>query len=351
MSGSVGLALPRRSRTVLLLSVTMFGLVGACGTTPTPLPSVTSGPVRPLSGQTTSADGALACPEAIDDNRGLSVPALAEGVDGNARLLPATPPESLVVCSYPVLDIMSTSPLAPPFALASRTVPDAPARAAIVEALTWAPRGTTEGKVCTEIGGNETVHLVGASYADAVVWVAAKADPNSCSGATNGDFSSRAAVGVLVEALIGGRDPQPQDTGGCDTRTLGRLGDDRSLAPEGEPRVTVCRVSPQGQEATPLDADRSREVVTALRSLTVRPTHGTCEGIEGEAGRDFRLVLAYAAGPDAVVNVVPGCVPPVLGLGVEADDADRLVDLVEQWSAPIPGPGPNAPVSSDATAN
>lgn len=335
-----------------LLVVPWLSACGTAGSSIPGLPPPAMGPVRPLSAQPTAADGGLECPAAIDDPRGMTVPALPEGLDGNARLLPDREPSSLVVCSYAVLDISSATPIAPPYAVRTRTLPDAAARAGIVEALTWAPRGTTEGKICTEMGGDETVHLVGAAYDDAVVWVTAKADPNSCSGATNGDFTSRAAVGVAVEGLLGLRERLAQATGGCDTRTLGRLGDDRSLAPEGDPRVTVCRAGSSGQPVvTRLDAAQGGQVVAALRALAVRPTKGTCEGMEGEVGRDFRLVLAYAAGPDAVVNVVPGCQPPVLGGGVEAEDADALVGLVEQWSEPIPGPDPDAPVSSDAPSS
>lgn len=304
-------------------------------------------PRRPLTGQALAADGALECPPTIADSRGLTVPKLPEGRYANDRLFPPDDPASLAVCRYPVLDITSATPVTAPYAVERRTVPDAAVRARIVETLTWAPRGTTEGKVCTEMGGNETVYLVGATYHDAVVWVAAKADPNSCSGATNGDFTSRAAVGVVVEAVLGGGEPLPQATGGCDTRTMGRLGDEVTLAPEGDPLVTVCRTTKAGaQQATRLTAGQSHEVVTALRGLVTRPTTGTCEGGEAEPGRAFRLVLAYAAGPDSTVNVVPGCEPPVLGDGVEADDPEDVVPIVEQWSKPIPGPDPDAPVST-----
>lgn len=319
--------------------------LAACGAIPGPDTGMASR--RPLTGQALAADGALECAPTIADARGMTVPKLPEGRYANDRLFPPDDPASLAVCRYPVLDITSATSVTAPYAVERRTVPDAAVRARIVETLTWAPRGTTEGKVCTEMGGNETVYLVGATYHDAVVWVAAKADPNSCSGATNGDFTSRAAVGVVIEALLGGRGPLPLATGGCDTRTLGRLGDEVTLAPEGDPLVTICRATAAGgQQATRLAADQSREVVKILRALGTRPTTGTCEGDDAEPGRAFRLVLAYAAGPDSVVNVVPGCRPPVLGDGVEADDPEDVVPIVEQWSKPIPGPDPDAPVST-----
>jgi hypothetical protein len=336
---------------------------GACGspgpstpsgttTAATPTNQVPTSPVRPLSSQPVAGDGGLQCPASISDVDGMTVPSLPEGLDGNARLLPDRRPVSLVVCRYPVLDV-EAGPLPVPYALAGRTLLTGSPRAELAETLAWAPRGSTKGKVCTEIGGDETVHLVGAAYGDAIVWVAAKADPNACAGATNGDFDSRAAMGVVVDAVAAGRQPVRVATGGCDTQTLGRLGDDASLAPEGEPTVTVCRRNAAGsQQSTPLNADQSRQVVAALRALRVHHPSGTCEGgALGDMGRDFRLVLAYAAGPDSVVNVVDGCLPPVLGDGVAADDSTALVALVERWSKPIAGPDPNAPVSSDASTN
>lgn len=321
----------------------------ATPTSAVPTSPVPTSPVRPLSSQPVADDGGLQCPKSISDVDGMTVPHLPEGLDGNARLLPDREPASLVVCRYPVLDV-EAGPLPVPYALAGRTLLTGSRRAELVETLAWAPRGSPKGKVCTEIGGDETVHLVGAAYADAIVWVAAKADPNACAGATNGDFVSRAAMGVVVDAIAAGRAALRVATGDCDTQTLGRLGDDRSLAPEGQPTVTVCRRNASGsQQSTPLGADQSRQVVAALRALPVHPTSGTCEGgALGDMGRDFRLVLAYAAGPDSVVNVVDGCVPPVLGDGVAADDSTALVALVERWSKPIAAPDPNAPVSTTA---
>lgn len=318
----------------------------ACGTGTGPDPG--RFPVRTLSGQTLAADGALECPATIADARGMTVPEPPEGRYAADRLLPPDAPASLAVCRYPVLDITMTTPIASPYAVERRTVPDAAVRDRIGWTLTWAPEDTGHGRVCTLIGGDETVYLVGATYDEAVIWVAARSDPNSCSGATNGHFTSRDAVGVAVEALLGGRGTVRRSTGGCDTSTLGRLGDTRSLAPEGNPVVTVCRVTGGRHQATRLTATQGSEVVDALRQLRTRPTDGGCHRRDADEGRAFRLVLAYAAGPDAVVNVVPGCLPPVLGEGAEADDADGLEALVKQWSRPIQGPDPDAPVSTSA---
>lgn len=322
-------------------------LLAACGNAPAGDVPVPRGPSRTLTSQPLAADGALECPATITDQQGMTVPEPPQGaVDGMARLLPDREPVSLVVCSYPVLDIMTGS-LTSPFALTKRTVPTAAQRASVVELLTWAPRGDGGAKTCTAMGGNETVHLVGATYGDAIVWVAAKADPNSCSSATNGDFVSSAAVGVVLDEVVGARAPMPQPADPCTQRTFGRLGDDRSLAPPGDPRVVVCRSAVGGeQRATVLDAAQSRQVVTALRGLDTAPSQHMCEGADQSAMDDFRLVLAYAEGPPVVISVTPTCRPPLLSGGLEAADASAVVDLVEQWSPPIPGPDPNGSVSS-----
>ena len=75
-----------------------------------------------------------------DDHRpgGMTVPQQPQGVDGNARLLPDRQPESLVVCSYPVLDMVNGS-LTAPFRLKTRTVLSAGEQSEMVELLTWAP--------------------------------------------------------------------------------------------------------------------------------------------------------------------------------------------------------------------
>lgn len=349
----------RRHRASSLLVTATLGVLAlsACGTATAPGPggstqpsiprSATTGPLRPVTDQAVAADGALECPATISDRQGMTVPQPPQGVDGNARLLPDRVPESLVVCRYPVMKIMATTPIEPPFARATRTVVPAADRAEVVELLTWAPRGDGSPRPCTQMAGDETAHLVGARYADAIVWVAALADANRCSGSTNGDFLSRAPLGVDLEGLFGPRPALPKPTQTCAMWSTGRLGDDETLAPEGDPIVTVCRTAVDGtQQPTVLTVDQSREAVAALRGMPTRPATGACEGGDGSTERDLRLVLTYAAGPGVVVNVSPRCTPAVMGGGLESASADALVSLVEQWSAPIPGPDPDGSVSS-----
>jgi len=336
----------RRLRLTLVVAAAIL-VASGCGTAPADDGAVPRGPSRPLTSQALSTDGALECPGTITDQGGMTVPQPPQGaVDGMARLLPEREPTSLVVCSYPVLDVMTGS-LTSPFALKKRTVPTEAGRVSVVELLAWAPRGDGRSKACTAMGGNETVHLVGATYGDAIVWVAAKADPNTCANSTNGDFVSSAAVGVVLDELFGDRKPVPQPADPCSARTFGRLGDDRSLVPEGDPRVTVCRSAVGGDpQATVLDAGQSRQVVVALRGLDTRPSQHLCEGADYSAMDNFRLVLTYAEGPPVVITVTPTCRPPLLSGSLEAGDVADLVDLIERWSPPIPGPYPDGSVSS-----
>ena len=340
-------------RRVLLVGAVLAAgsALATCGSTPSPgtgattPPEATAGPNRPVTAQPVDADGALSCPRSLASADGLTVPQKPQGLDGNARLLPERDPASLVVCAYPTMSVMSSTPPTAPYRLTQRTVAAAEQRRQVVDLLSWAPRWNGQENVCTMMAGDETAYLVGARYDDAIVWVAAKADANSCSKATNGDFTSGAPLGVPLRALLAAT-PDPAGAR-CDARTFGRLGDDRTLAPEGAPRVTICRTAADGsRKPTQLDASRSAQVVTALRSLPTRPTSHSCNGSGGATDARFHLVLTYPHGPAVGVDVDPDCTPPVRGGGVESAVVGGLARLVEQWSPRIPGPDPNGVVSS-----
>ncbi|GAA5027033.1 hypothetical protein GCM10023258_21400 [Terrabacter aeriphilus] len=353
-------AVRRSARPVAGAAVAAAALLvlAACGTTPAPSPgrsssgapsqATSSAPVRDVTAQPRAADGALACPGSLASAEGMTVPVRPQGVRGGDRLLPDRQPRSLVVCSYPVLDISATTPLAAPFPRSTRAVLTGAKRADVVALLTWAPRWNGRERPCTSMGGDETAYLVGADLGDAVVWVAAKADPNACSRATNGDFVSGAPVGTDLAAVTGGRPlPRPAGGGVCTERSWGRLGDDVDLVPAGDPRVTVCRDGVDGTaRAVPLDGASGAAVVAALRALPTRPTSSMCQGSGGLSDQRFTLVLAWPAGPPVRVGVDPTCRPSVLGQNLESDDAGGLVALVERWSPPIPGPDPDGSVSS-----
>ncbi|MGO4596616.1 hypothetical protein [Terrabacter sp. 2RAF25] len=327
--------------------------LAACGSSTVEDPGAApTAAVRPLTTQPFAPDGALQCPASLQHAEGMTVPEKPQGVDGAARLLPQRPPVSLVVCAYPVMDIMATTPLTAPFPLKRRTVATEAQRTSVVETLTWAPRSDLRPRACTAMAGNETAYLVGAAYGDAIVWVAAKADANACSATTNGDFVSGAPLGIALDETFGTtRRPTVADES-CRVRSWGRLGDDRLLAPGGGPTVVVCRRGVDGwTHATALDAGRSAEVVAALRALSTKPTGQTCRPSGKTSDRRFTLVLRYAVGPSVQVTVDPDCDPAVLGSGLDSQDAGGLVALVEQWSPPIPGPDPNGSVSSDGSVS
>jgi hypothetical protein len=339
----------RLPRCLALASVLL--VLAACGTqsTPggvsTPVGSRPATPPRAVTAQAVAKDGGLECPASVQDGRGTTVPEKPQGVDGAARLLPDRAPLSLVDCAYRVVEIQAASPSKPPFALTKRTHVATDRVDDVVELLAWAPRGDARGRVCTMIGGDETVHLVGARYDDAVVWVASLAEPNGCSTATNGDFMSPLAAGFWLEQWFGNGPAGPK-RGACDGWATGRLGDDVSLAPDGEPTVTVCRPTNSGQQAHRLTRDQSRQVVDALRGLRTRATDYSCGDGDPAAGNDFRLVLQYARGNDVVIQVLPSCTPQLMSGSLDAKDAGPVIDLVEQWSAPVPGYDPNGSVSS-----
>ncbi|MEO5745854.1 MAG: hypothetical protein ABIQ53_14855 [Terracoccus sp.] len=294
----------------------------------------------------------------------MTVPQPPSGVPGAARLLPDRPPTSMVVCAYPVLDLKlgtgdtSPPPLSPPFRIARRTVTTPSQRAQITDLLAWAPRGGGASGPCTAMARSESVYLVGALYgadSTAATWVAAKSDANACAPATNGEFVARNGVGNVVESIVTGpgTNPPPSTDSVC-SASLGRLGDDRSLAPEGAPLVTVCRPGRDSQLPTALDADQSAQVVAALRGLSTSPSTSVCslaDGAQSSRQRAFRLVLRYMIGPPAEIEVRPGCRPEVLGSGLQADDGSGVVKLVDQWSKPLPNLDPDASVSSNGSVS
>lgn len=358
----------RRDARTLALALCTTALLAGCGASPsasgvapaTPAspPGTSSGPsgtssgatVRPVASQDVAGDGGLACPGSVVSADGTTVPHPPEGIDATTRLLPQREPTTLVVCAYPSMTVTRTPPLAPPFALGERRVLTGELRSEAVDLLTWSPRWNGREKICTMMASDETAYLVGATYGDAVVWVAALADANTCSRASNGDFVSGAAVGVPLRELLTDQPlpagPVPADAT-CGRRSFGRLGDDRSLAPVGDPVVTVCRLAANGQQQeTVLDASRSAAAVARLRALDTRTSGQVCQTTSADADRRFTLVLTYPQGPPVRVTVDPSCTPAVLGSALESDRADSLVDLVEQASPPIPAPDPDGSVSS-----
>ncbi len=145
---------------------------------------MTTGPLRPVTTQPLAPDGALECPAALDSAAGMTVPEKPQGLDGAARLLPDRDPSTVAVCAYPTMRLQAATPLTAPFALSQRTVLDPSQRRAVVDLLTWSARWNGRERACTAMAGDETAYLVGATYDDAIVWVAATADANACSRGT-----------------------------------------------------------------------------------------------------------------------------------------------------------------------
>ena len=266
---------------------------GGSGGTPTSLPAVTTGPLRPRDGAARRGRRRARLPRSPrlgcrDDGAGAAA--------GPRRRRPAAarprPARLVAVCAYPTMRLAGRD-AAHRALRPRRSGPCSTRRSAraVVDLLTWSARWNGRERACTAMAGDETAYLVGATYDDAIVWVAATADANACSRGTNGDFVTGDPVGVPLAAMLAGQampDGKP-----CDSSGLGRLDDDRTLAPEGSPLVTVCRLDAQSTwQATQLDAARSAEVVALLRSLPTQPTDHVCEG-SGDSER--RPLLARAA--------------------------------------------------------
>lgn len=336
-----------------LAAAVMLLALASCGNVPAPddgsgsgsAPPPAQARLRPVTAQPVAQDGGLDCPASITDREGMVVPQQPQGVDAGQRLLPDRRPVSLVDCAYPVLDIGATTETGPPYRLRTRTVVTGERVDEVVELLAWAPRDVGRPRGCTAMGGDETVHVLGARYEDAIVWVSSLAEPNRCSTATNGDFVSSLPAGYQLDQWFRpGATPLPA-TETCPW-SQGRLGDDLALVPEGEPAVTVCRPTNAGMRAVPLTPDQSRQVVDALRALRTRATDHTCGEGDPSAGNDFRLVLGYPRGNPVVVSVIPSCRPQLMSGSLAAEDAGPVVSLVEQWSPPVRGYDPGGSVSS-----
>lgn len=339
----------RLPRPLAAVPVGLLLLAAACGSVTSPDGPPPTQP-RTFNAQAVAADGGLECPATVTDREGLTVPAMPQGVDGRSRLLPDRQPSSLVDCAYPVVDNGAATPTGPPFAMAKRTLATTSQVDDVVALLAWAPLDTGRGTVCTMIAGPEAVHLIGARYDDAIVWVAALAEPNRCKPATNGDFRTPLPVGYQLDQWFGARPTDSPPQPACDRRVGGRLGDDVALVPDGDPIVTVCRPTGSGMREHRLSTDQSRQVVSALRSLPTEPAHQMCAASTTPDGaKEFRLVLDYGRGPDVIIDVTPDCQPELLSSARSADDAGAVIDLVEQWSRPVAGYDPDGSVSSTGT--
>lgn len=166
--------------------------------------TVTQTPAPPDTPSETPAPGApLACPAsipvAIEGGRIEEwVPALPEGVDGAAAMVPAATPLTAVICRYDPLteDMMSGKSPEPQGQIALTKA------ASLTGDLSGIPRdlgpltaGDPAMQPCPKILRPLAQFLIGLTYADGTLWVGTR---SGCAGTANGVFIS--AEGSAEEA-------------------------------------------------------------------------------------------------------------------------------------------------------
>lgn len=129
------------------------------------------------------------------------VPAQPTASGADQHLVPTEAPRSAVLCQYrsvPVGTASTASSVPLAAAVAVTTGRDDLARElAALPSLADHPGPAS----CTEMGGPLVPYLLGLDYAEGRVWVAASAEPNRCSGASNGRFETRRYAGGLMKAV------------------------------------------------------------------------------------------------------------------------------------------------------
>lgn len=183
---------------------------------------------------------------------------------------------------------------------------------------------------CTAAGGPRVPHLLRLRYADGELWVSTTQDVNSCEDTGNGDFVSAVYAGAQVAASYDAQAwvPAPPRRGPCSAGTSGRLGQERTLVPNGWTSVQVCR---DDAPPTELPTDEAERVAQILQE--VGTTAGT-SGCGGQPRTSYSLVFRYPAGPPVTVGFLPGCEPPLSNRSLDAQPTERQVAELEQLLAP-----------------
>lgn len=255
------------------------------------------------------------------------------GFDGASSQLAPEVAVGGVVCGYSAdadWGAAEIEPLVP--ALQGARILAAPEVAAVAGQLALLPGmpGDAE-RMCTAMGGPSYPYLLGLRDEEGrATWIRMSIDPNSCSGASNGEFESSAYLGKWAEGLLGGT-PTGLDPEDPCHRGTGRLRQGEELVP-GEPTaLTVC-VGPGGQERTVDATAYLPQLLELLRGTSVIDHASGCAGPEdGRAmGESYLLRFAYAQGPDAWVEVSYDCRPGVQAAGSRAELPLGIVGLLDQ---------------------
>ena len=259
------------------------------------------------------------CPTAYPSNNTYWVPSKPSVAGADDRLVPDVTPESMQVCAYLHED---NGQLTGQQAVTSNL-------SAAAQTLTWLPRnmGSHPCALYYAVTDGDN-YLIELSYPDGVIWLGAPG--NHCSGASNGDFETRANLRQFAADAysVGAWRPpgldQPPTTCGYKWAP-GRLGDDKVMVPGAPESVTICS---DGRSQTTVNPSA---LVAELNALPTQPSTGCHPTHDPNFTMiDYYLYFNYAEGPPAVVDVVVGCTPNVDNSALQAQADQQLVELIQQ---------------------
>jgi hypothetical protein len=165
-----------------------------------------------------------------------------------------------------------------------------------------------QSRPCTRMGGTKRPHLLYLRYADGDLWISSVQESNSCTDTGNGVFVSSVHLGKrLAMAYDTGAWPSGPQLDGCLKSGAGRLGQERTLVPDGWESLLVCRKT-EHPEPREVDADTAARVADLLNGMPGTPDGSTCSG---PSSTGYDLLFRYPEGPPVHLWWLPGCDPPL----------------------------------------
>lgn len=266
----------------------------------------------------------LTCPDDVDETSDTPWVPAPPSTETPGRLVPDADPVEAVVCRY-----------TPEGEVEQRGLTDGLDR--IRHDLLLPEELPGQSRPCTLIGGRNVPHLLYLRYADGDLWVSATQEPNSCTDTGNGEFVSSVHLGDRLAAAYdaGAWPPAPQPDG-CLISRAGRLGQEKTLVPDGWESLVVCRKQPPLEPPAPaeparpapreLAPDAAARVADLLNALSGTPDASACSG---PAGNGYDLLFRYADGPPVHLWWLRDCDPPLHNGSLQATPTDSQSDELE----------------------
>lgn len=267
---------------------------------------------------------ALECPAEVPVPDQLWVPALPTFPEAGTALAPGDAVDG-VVCAFAPRAAMPLEPSGRAGTLADHRRLDRPAAREVAAFLHELP--FDRQTVCPAMASSGVAALVGLRSGDGTVtWVRTG---EHCVDATNGSFATAASLGVVVEGLLdtGTLVLPPSATDPCQPGT-GRRGQSHEVVPDGASGLTVCFRTSVIEVDDPAVLE---PLVRELRGLELVEDTDSCSPADGDTsqvGAPWTLRFHYPTGPDAWVEVVPGCDPEVRVPGRQAVATPELNTLL-----------------------